>query len=242
MVRAMETGLWSAEGRWVRVDLGSSPDDSFRCTDCAGHEAVLFPDIPKQDLTPDVQNALHSMAHQVTALQTALAEAQNRINALEFLADHDTLTPLLNRRAFVRELSRWMSGAERYKQQGCLVFFDMDNMKAINDRWSHAAGDAALLALSDILIRHSRSSDIVGRLGGDEFGMLLTHTGFARAQETAARLSRAIADGRFLFEGRTIPLSATYGIHAIQPGEDPETALASADQAMYRDKIRKQAR
>lgn len=200
------------------------------------------PDIPVEDLTPDVQNALQSMAHQVAVLRTALLEAQNRIDNLEILADHDALTPLLNRRAFVRELTRWMSYANRYKQPGSLIFFDVDNMKSINDGWSHAAGDAALLALSDILVRHSRSSDVVGRLGGDEFGMLLTHTDFARAQETAARFSRAIANEQPLYEGRVIPLSVTYGIHRIELGEEPEAALARADQAMYRDKSRKQAR
>lgn len=196
-------------------------------------------DIPERELTPRVREALACLSDQVADLRLSLAEAQNRIAELEDLADRDTLTPVLNRRAFVRELQRWMAHAARYKQPISLIFFDVDDMKGINDRMSHAAGDAALLALSDSLIRLSRSSDLVGRLGGDEFGMMLPHTDFARAQETAARLAHAISKSQPLIGEKVIPLSVTYGVHKIEPGENAKEALAQADCAMYMDKARK---
>lgn len=195
--------------------------------------------ISEQELTPCVRDALVYLTDQIDDLRVSLMKAREQIADLEELADRDTLTPVLNRRAFVRELQRWTAHAARYKQPLSLIFFDVDDMKGINDRMSHAAGDAALLALSDCLIRLSRSSDLVGRLGGDEFGMLAPHTDFVHAQETAARLAHSITSEQRFFEGRAIPLSVSYGVHRIEPGEEPEAALARADRIMYADKARK---
>ena len=85
------------------------------------------------------------------------------------LADEDSLLPVINRRAFVRELSRAMSFAQRYTQPSSLAFFDVNNMKTINDELGHAAGDAALMHVAEMLLEHVRHSDVVGRLGGDQW-------------------------------------------------------------------------
>ena len=111
---------------------------------------------------------LAQLRAQVEALSEQLAEAERR-------ADIDVLTPLLNRRAFMREVQRAIAVARRHDIPASVIFFDLDGFKAINDRYGHAAGDAALVAVAQRLQHDVRESDVVGRLGGDEFAILLQH-------------------------------------------------------------------
>ena len=83
------------------------------------------------------------------------------------------MLPLLNRRAFVRELTRYISFAGRYNTPASLIYFDLNHLKKTNDTLGHAAGDAVLAHFTEVLTAHVRDSDSVGRLGGDEFGVLL---------------------------------------------------------------------
>ena len=112
-----------------------------------------------------------------------------RLEAVETVADQDGLLPLLNRRAFVREMSRMISFAERYDVPASLIYFDLDGFKAVNDAHGHAAGDAALTYIADLLRANVRESDIVGRLGGDEFGVILAKADQAQAESKARSLS-----------------------------------------------------
>src|SRR5512147_129086 len=100
-------------------------------------------------------------------------ELARKLAAAEQLADRDTLTPALNRRAFLRELHRTMSEVERYKTPAAVLYIDLDGFKALNDSYGHAAGDAVLSQVARLLIESVRESDVVGRLGGDEFGIIL---------------------------------------------------------------------
>src|SRR5215831_15076429 len=103
-------------------------------------------------------------------LKRELAVARARIGELEARADIDPLLDILNRRGFERELKRALAHVKRYGTHASLMFIDLDGFKAVNDRHGHATGDALLKALSRQLIARVRASDIVGRLGGDEFG------------------------------------------------------------------------
>ena len=111
---------------------------------------------------------------------------------VERLADQDALLPIANRRAFVREMSRLASYSERYHTPASLVYFDINGFKAINDIHGHAAGDAALQSVAELLVQHVRESDTVGRLGGDEFGVILVHADEAVANTKAQSLADAI--------------------------------------------------
>ena len=102
------------------------------------------------------------------------------------------MLPLLNRRAFVRELTRYIAFTGRYNTPASLIYFDLNHFKPINDTYGHAAGDAVLSHFADVLLAHVRDSDCVGRLGGDEFGVLLTHANQEQALKKADVLAAAL--------------------------------------------------
>ena len=140
---------------------------------------------------------------------------QNRLAELERLADEDSLAPIRNRRAFLRDLARTISHVERYGTPFSLLYFDVNGLKEINDRFGHAAGDAALLHVAELLTAQTRSSDVVGRLGGDEFGVLLALADEAAALKKARWLAEAVAGADFRWEGVPIPMSMAYGAYCL---------------------------
>jgi diguanylate cyclase (GGDEF)-like protein len=179
---------------------------------------------------------LRHLIEEVAALRQELGFTRSRVADLERLADEDALAPVSNRRAFLRDLARTIGYVERYGAACSLLYFDLDGLKAINDTFGHAAGDAALIHVAEVLLAHTRSSDVIGRLGGDEFGVLLTRADEATAHSKAERLSRAVALTRLAWKGERIPVSVAFGAHRLVAGEEPQVALAAADRAMYRHK------
>ncbi|MEO8114267.1 MAG: GGDEF domain-containing protein, partial [Phenylobacterium sp.] len=147
--------------------------------------------------------------------------------------------PLLNRRALLRELSRVRTFARRYGSPASLVYFDLDGLKAVNDRFGHAAGDAALKAVAERLAANVRESDMVGRIGGDEFAVILVQADQAVAETKAAALAQAIESEPLVFGEWSAPLHISWGVREITSDADPEVLVAEADQAMY---ARKRAR
>jgi len=192
--------------------------------------------IPEQELTPKVRSAIVGLMEEVGNLRGEIARATKRLAELEKLADTDSLAPVANRRAFVRELSRIQSYAERYGASASLVYFDINGFKEINDNYGHSAGDQAILHIVDILIGSIRESDMVGRLGGDEFGVILAQVDADAVHEKAEQLVGAIRSRPFLWDDHEIHLDAAYGTHTFQAGVDAAGALAAADQAMYENK------
>ena len=126
--------------------------------------------------------AIERLTAENRRLREELARAARRVEDLEALADQDSLTSVLNRRAFLREVSKALALAVRHDAPSALIFFDLNGFKAINDNYGHAAGDAALNHVSSLLMAHVRETDSVGRLGGDEFGVVLSLT-FAELRE-----------------------------------------------------------
>lgn len=182
---------------------------------------------------------LDRLRAQVLTLQAEAVELQQRAEAAEAAADHDVLTPALNRRGFVEALARTMAFCERYGTPATLLYLDMDGFKGVNDTWGHAAGDAALVHVAHLLIQNSRESDAVGRLGGDEFAILLLNAGADEGRDKAARLNEALAGGGFEWQGQPVPLGAAFGVRAWSGHTDAEVWLAEADAAMW---VRKKGR
>jgi diguanylate cyclase (GGDEF)-like protein len=192
---------------------------------------------PKQR-TPETSQLLHELGlarHDVSASALAALErlaAQRdefaaRLAAAEELADRDPLVHVLNRRAFLRELHRTMSEVERYKTPAAVLYIDLDGFKALNDGYGHAAGDAVLTHVGRLLI---------GRLGGDEFGVILNRVGADEARAKAQHLNRQVNSSAIIHAGVAHRIAASVGVHAIAVVEDPERAIARADEAMYADK------
>ncbi|HEY5598500.1 MAG TPA: GGDEF domain-containing protein [Kiloniellales bacterium] len=194
--------------------------------------------IPQAELTPQVSAAINMLMAEVQKLRDELAQSKKRIEFLESLADQDALAPVLNRRAFVRELTRTMAYAERYGVPGSVLYFDVDEMKQVNDQLGHAAGDAVLKRVAETLVRESRASDVVGRLGGDEYAVILLQADTRAAAAKATALAQAVAAEPVDWQGQTLCVSLSYGIHTFAGGERVEEALDAADRAMYARKRR----
>jgi diguanylate cyclase (GGDEF)-like protein len=201
-----------------------------------GSDVLRLLGLSERELTPGVRSALLHLVEEVASLRQELAATQRRLSELERLADEDSLAPIRNRRAFLRDLARTIGHVERYGTPFSLLYFDVNGLKAINDRFGHAAGDAALIHVADVLTANTRSSDIVGRLGGDEFAVLLALVDERTARDKARRLAGAIAGADFRWQGLPIAMSVAYGAYPLIPREDAQVALAAADRAMYRQK------
>ena len=192
--------------------------------------------VPEAELTPKVRVALTRLMAEVQDLRQDLERARKRVGYLEQLADQDSLAPVLNRRAFIRELSRSTAFAERYGTGGSVLYFDINGMKAINDSLGHAAGDLALKHVADALLGSVRASDVVGRLGGDEFGVILVQSEGAAANAKAAELAEAISKLPLAWDGKTFSVGVAYGVHTLTAGDKVDDALEAADRAMYAQK------
>ena len=199
-------------------------------------DAVSFMGIPESEITPTVRDALMSLMGEVEKLRRDVEKMRTRIREAEKLADHDAMLPVLNRRAFMAELGRVVAFARRYKEPAGLAYLDIDNFKQINDTYGHAAGDAALRHLVDIVAGNIRETDIVGRLGGDEFGVVLVRSDEKSSHAKAEALRLLISLHPLLMDGVEIPMSVSVGAISIDGTMEPQEALALADKAMYHAK------
>jgi len=166
-------------------------------------------------------------------LKRELAVARARIGELEARADIDPLLDILNRRGFERELKRALAHVKRYGTQAALLFVDLDGFKVINDRHGHGAGDALLKAVARELIGNVRASDIVGRIGGDEFGVLIWRLEGPQATAKARRLETRIGQVGITHGRARIEVAASIGVAPLVEGASPADIIDAADQAMY---------
>jgi len=176
------------------------------------------------------------LIEEVERLRAEVAHLQARVEQLDQLAHQDSLISLPNRRGFMRALDRFIDRAKRYDEPSAMLFVDLDGLKMINDTFGHKAGDEALIQVAELLVGGVRRSDLVARIGGDEFGILLAHADEQNAHETAARLVDQIADCDFMHDGDALPLSVAIGVGMIGPEDCAETIMARADEEMYRRK------
>lgn len=158
---------------------------------------------------------------------------------LSWLADHDPLTGLFNRRRFQSELDRILSESKRYSRSGALLFFDLDQFKYVNDTRGHHAGDALLKLVASQLSRLVRSTDIISRLGGDEFAIVISETDQNGALQVAQKITEYLGDVEMPILEHAYKVSASIGI-ALFPehGGSVQELLSNADLAMYQAKER----
>jgi diguanylate cyclase (GGDEF)-like protein len=199
----------------------------------AAPDSAAFLGLSEADMTPKVVEALQTLMTEIKDLRNEVSVLKLRLNEAQGLADMDVLTPVLNRRAFLREMKRVAAFAQRYGSPASVVFFDLDNFKNVNDRFGHAAGDEALKAVAKRLLGNVRESDVVGRMGGDEFAVLLAQADRETAVVKAQSLADAVRSTPVEFGEWSAPLHISFGVREIEPGADPEAALAEADAAMF---------
>jgi diguanylate cyclase (GGDEF)-like protein len=180
-----------------------------------------------------VADQVEALSAEIAALREEVTRLNARLAEAEGLADTDVLAPVLNRRAFLRELQRIIAFVGRYESNAALLYFDLDGFKSVNDRFGHPAGDAALRTVAGRLLAHVRESDIVGRLGGDEFAVILVQADAAVAKVKAQALMDVLAETPVSFDGAQFSVAATCGVCELSAGMAGEQALAQADAAMY---------
>lgn len=173
------------------------------------------------------------LAAEVERLSAELEQSRARIADLEAKVDIDPLTELLNRRSFERELKRSVAYVKRYGVSAALIFLDLDGFKPVNDRHGHAAGDAVLKAVAAALVRQVRASDVVARIGGDEFVVLLWNVSGPEATAKAAALEQTIYSTPVQWGSSTLVVAASAGVALIGALDAPADLLARADAAMY---------
>lgn len=220
---------------------GVAPAGARAGSSTAAVDSTAFLGLAEADLTPPVQAALQTLLGELDDLRAEVGRLKAQLSEMEGVADRDALTPLLNRRALMRELGRIRTFGQRYGARACLVYFDLDGLKAINDRLGHAAGDAALKAVAEHLSASVRDSDIVGRMGGDEFAVILVQADRPVAEAKAEALARGIErEPMHLAEG-SAPLRVSWGVAEINLDLEPEQIVAEADRAMYARKRQRRA-
>lgn len=156
---------------------------------------------------------------------------------LQRQASTDGLTGVLNRRAFTAESERLISVALRHGRPLSLMVIDADHFKKVNDVFGHPTGDAVLKALALTLAQALRTSDVLGRLGGEEFGIVLPETDATGAHEVGERLLQAVRERRIEHDGHTLNITVSIGATVLGAGDDSfESAFLRADRALYEAK------
>jgi len=199
----------------------------------AATDQIDFLGLEEAELTPAVRAALATLAIEIDDLRAEVQRLKARLLEAEAAADEDPLTGVKNRRAFVREMKRIAAFAQRYGAPASVVYFDVDDLKSVNDRFGHAAGDAALQAVAERLGAHIRESDIVGRMGGDEFAVLLVQADATVAVAKAEMLARQVAAEPIQAGDWLAPIRVSWGVRQLDPSSDAEAEIAEADAAMF---------
>lgn len=217
---------WLEESINAHTERGESFTVDFRMIHRQGHELWVRA-INSVELDEDEQPIMRGLILDVTEQKTA----EDRI---VYLAEHDSLTGLINRRRFQKELEKAIDYSQRYRQQGAVLFVDLDQFKYVNDTYGHQYGDEYLLDVSRRLSQVLRRTDILGRLGGDEFGIVIPKCSYEEAHTVGMALLGALAQENLEHGGKIVPVSASIGI-ALFPSQSavPSDLLAKADAAMY---------
>ena len=170
-------------------------------------------------------------------IEGALQEAQKTEAELRYLADHDSLTGLLNRRRFRSKLDTYVSFCGRYGGQGAVMIIDIDGLKEVNDELGHQSGDNLIRSIAGVLRERVRATDIVARLSGDEFAVLMPQSNIAGALQLGEDLRAQVAEG-FPDDSELGAATISVGITMFggKASAGAEAVLVAADQAMYRAK------
>jgi diguanylate cyclase (GGDEF)-like protein/PAS domain S-box-containing protein len=173
-------------------------------------------------------------ANGVVILIRDITASKERSKELSYQARHDMLTGLVNRREFESRMEYLLEDSRLNEHQHVMFYLDLDHFKIVNDECGHAAGDKVLKLLAEEFKNHLRKDDCIGRLGGDEFGVLLVNCDVKSAQVVGEKMRQDIDDFSFEWEGRHFKLGVSIGVVAItQHADSIETLIAQADTCCY---------
>ena len=180
----------------------------------------------------------HALQASVDTLAVRIRERELQRQLLHQAATHDSLTGLLNRAAVFEFLTHDVSRRREAGETVAVLFIDLDGLKPLNDTYGHEVGDTAILATGMALMQATQECDVVGRLGGDEFLVVLCHGHSCDGDTVVARISDSVAQCRIPVQGVLVPLEASVGVALAQcdSDTDPMLLVRQADEAMYEAK------
>jgi diguanylate cyclase (GGDEF)-like protein len=168
-----------------------------------------------------------------------LLSAEQTQQMIRKLADTDPLTGIFNRRSVILVASNRMASARRHRESFSCVLFDLDDLKALNDSHGHAAGDRALIFLTDQVSSFVRAEDVFGRLGGDEFVVFMPYSDERGAMSLADRFRAAVAEQPLDWQGKELSITASFGVATLLDSDtSPTDLIVRADRALYDAKSR----
>ena len=211
----------------IMVSANSEGENIIRAIDLGAHDFVSKP-IEYPVLAARMRSALR--------LSQALKELEIANNELNTLATQDPLTNCYNRRQFFKLSEAEVSKAHRHNRELSMLMMDIDLFKKINDTYGHAAGDEALKTMSDCCQKEIRESDVLGRLGGEEFALCCPDADVEGALAIAERIRETCADLTMGPEDNPFSMTVSIGVTALQPNDTIDTALKRADNLLYQAK------
>ncbi|WED22958.1 GGDEF domain-containing protein [Vibrio sp. JC009] len=180
---------------------------------------------------------IHKGARIAVCICRDLTETRDNEKQLLDLSQRDYLTGIYNRIKVIEQLTQSYNEFFRYETSACFLLIDIDNFKTVNDRYGHLAGDAAICHFTQLCQHEHRAVDTFGRLGGDEFGLVLPNISVEEASSFAARIKNLVQDNVCIYKDIPIPFSISVGISDIQKNDTGiEAVINRADQAMYHSK------
>ena len=218
-----EEVAWIGEVGGARKPLSLELDATTRL--------LLFP--PDEGFGRDTRTLAEWLAS-----QAAVALDNARLHDIvQRQAITDDLTGLVNRRRFIEALDAEIERARGFGSPLTIVLADLDNFKQVNDEFGHHGGDVVLRAFADLIRSHVRDVDVSGRLGGEEFAILLPETDGAGAARVAERMRSSLNEVAIpLSEGAKIHVASSFGVAELAPGQSGDDLLRAADAALYRAK------
>ncbi|HEX3654405.1 MAG TPA: GGDEF domain-containing protein [Pirellulales bacterium] len=220
--------------------LGQNVDQHASRVESIGKELALAQDRGGPELQSAILTAAAQLAEANERLQGELVSAERKLEeqagqlqSQMVEARTDSLTGLANRRAFDTQLAQHLARFNPQETPVGLILFDIDHFKQFNDTHGHLAGDVVLRGVAQVLYRSMRNVDMVARYGGEEFAVIVP-AGDALEAANAARA--AVEASRFEFEGASLQVTVSGGVAEVRTGDDPETVIKRADEALYASK------
>ncbi len=219
----LSTGSGCSEQTSYRLMMGKKTDLE---------QLILGLGLSPDDVSTTVADTLMDLASNNAKLRKQVAVLEKQLEKSNRLADMDPLCPVFNRRAFLRELTREIASAERHETALSVLYIDLDQFKRVNDTHGHAQGDRVLIAVAKTLKSGIRRSDIIGRIGGDEFAIVLTRSPLRKALVRVKELRDAVHQSGPDLYG----IGVSIGAVEWQSGSSAKTTLMAADRAMFANK------
>lgn len=214
------------------------PSIEFAAKQGRVNERMAMLGISDAEMTDAVRLAVSALLEKLDDVSRDLSRTKEKLSEMEHLVDVDCVATIPNRRAFMRRLSWAITMHERYGHPSSILYFDINDFKAINDSHGHAAGDLAIRHISQLLGNAMRESDFLARIGGDEFAIIMYYATEEAARKRGEIIAEKLQATPFVFAGKQLHLSTAYGVYSVRNGDDAESCLAAADMSMYVDKRR----